>query len=383
MSENFAVVDCETTGLGNADRIIEVAVVVLDGENLETIDEFDTLVNPMRDVGKTDLHGITATMVAAAPTMDEVIGNLARKLNGAVLVAHNLAFDARMIANEFGRLGIDFNKGVGICTLKLTGERLSKAAERHGIPLIAHHRAIADARVAAELLRRTYEMTASTAPVEVTASGFPSMSRTYRRDASELSSVTPLNRLISNACYPSSIDVCREYFDLLDWVLDDAVITGDEQLQLDELVSNLELPPSQVRAMHESYLSSLAYGTQRDGIITANEHQLLQQISSILKIGEFVIPNVTVFPEVGSLKKGMRICFTGTAQDVEGNQLERSDLEKLAASNGMQAVDAVTKSKCDLLVTADPSSMSGKARKARDFGIPLMSVLEFLEAIRK
>ena len=66
--QTISVIDCETTGLGHSDRIIEIAVVTLEASTLKTVDEFDTLVNPQRDVGKTDLHGITASMVAGAPT---------------------------------------------------------------------------------------------------------------------------------------------------------------------------------------------------------------------------------------------------------------------------------------------------------------------------
>jgi DNA polymerase III epsilon subunit-like protein len=38
----YAVIDTETTGFGKHDRIIEIAVVVLDPVSMETIDEFDT-----------------------------------------------------------------------------------------------------------------------------------------------------------------------------------------------------------------------------------------------------------------------------------------------------------------------------------------------------
>ena len=51
-----------------------------------------------------------------------------------------------------------------------------------------------------------------------------------------------------------------------------------------------------------------------------------------------------------------------------------------AAQAGMQPVRSVTKKNCDLLVAADSSSQSGKARKARSYGIPVMSVDEFLAA---
>ena len=41
----------------------------------------------------------------------------------------------------------------------------------------------------------------------------------------------------------------------------------------------------------------------------------------------------------------------------------------------------MTKMNCDLLVAADASSSSGKARKARDYGIPVLSVAEFVEQL--
>ena len=150
---NFAVVDCETTGLKNADRIVEVAVVVLDGDSLEVIDELDTLVNPQRDVGPTGLHGVTASMVSAAPTMAEVAPLLAQRLHGAVLVAHNLNFDRRMLANDLAVAGAEFHPGEGVCTLQLSGQRLGAAAETYGIPLERAHRALADARATATLFR--------------------------------------------------------------------------------------------------------------------------------------------------------------------------------------------------------------------------------------
>jgi DNA polymerase-3 subunit epsilon len=43
------------------------------------------------------------------------------------------------------------------------------------------------------------------------------------------------------------------------------------------------------------------------------------------------------------------------------------------------SVDAVTKKECDLLVASDAKSMSGKSKKARNFGIPIISTLEFLK----
>lgn len=108
--DRFVVVDVETTGLYNNDRVVEVAAVTLSGEGT-ILDEWDTLVNPERDVGPTAIHGVTASMVSAAPRFEEAAAALAGRLHGAILVAHNLVFDSRMLRNEYQRLGASMDPG--------------------------------------------------------------------------------------------------------------------------------------------------------------------------------------------------------------------------------------------------------------------------------
>ncbi len=105
------VVDVETTGFGSQDRIVEIAAITLDPLSWEIVDEYDTLINPQRDVGPTGVHGITASMVEAAPTFADILADIARRLQGMVLVAHNLPFDARMLRYEFARCGIAIDAG--------------------------------------------------------------------------------------------------------------------------------------------------------------------------------------------------------------------------------------------------------------------------------
>jgi len=120
------VVDCETTGFGKSDRVVEIAAITLDPDTLQVVDEYDTLVNPERDTGHVGIHGVTASMVEAAPVFREIAAALARRLGGAILVAHNLAFDQRMLAQEYGRLGSTFSPGQGICTLRATSEKTQR-----------------------------------------------------------------------------------------------------------------------------------------------------------------------------------------------------------------------------------------------------------------
>ncbi|TWT47056.1 DNA polymerase III subunit epsilon [Thalassoglobus neptunius] len=65
--QEYAVVDVETTGMRSTDRVIEIGIVVLD-RDLEVIDEYETLIDPMRDVGETSIHGISPKMLAGAPS---------------------------------------------------------------------------------------------------------------------------------------------------------------------------------------------------------------------------------------------------------------------------------------------------------------------------
>jgi DNA ligase (NAD+) len=73
----------------------------------------------------------------------------------------------------------------------------------------------------------------------------------------------------------------------------------------------------------------------------------------------------------GSLT-GKSFCFTGAME------YKRKDLQDMVTKNGGTNLDSVTKN-LTYLVMADPSSTSGKAKKARELGITLISPEQFLE----
>jgi ATP-dependent DNA helicase PIF1 len=77
------------------------------------------------------------------------------------------------------------------------------------------------------------------------------------------------------------------------------------------------------------------------------------------------------------LVPGARVCFTGTAEDERGRVVERDEMQELAASVGLVPVPSVTKTRCEVLITAEVGSQSGKARKAREWGKPVFSAAEF------
>ena len=68
ISMEYAVIDVETTGLyhGGHDRIVEVAILRLAPDG-SVVDQFETLLNPERDMGPTWLHGIETRDVDRPP----------------------------------------------------------------------------------------------------------------------------------------------------------------------------------------------------------------------------------------------------------------------------------------------------------------------------
>ncbi|MBW8880054.1 MAG: VRR-NUC domain-containing protein [Asticcacaulis sp.] len=163
--QTYVVVDVETTGGRSVnDRITEIAAVKVRGGR--TIAEWHSLINPERRIPGyiTQLTGISNDMVRDAPKFAEIADDLAAFLSGAVFVAHNVNFDHGFIAAEYRRLERRFH-APKLCTV--AGMRkyypghgsysLGALTREYGIRLDNHHRALDDARAAAELLHLVNE----------------------------------------------------------------------------------------------------------------------------------------------------------------------------------------------------------------------------------
>ena len=88
------VLDTETTGLDyTKEKMVEFAAVRL--ENGKIKEEFQTLINPEQHIRKSSIaiHGITADMVADAPTENEIMPKIMEFIGDYPIVAHNAIFD--------------------------------------------------------------------------------------------------------------------------------------------------------------------------------------------------------------------------------------------------------------------------------------------------
>lgn len=82
-------------------------------------------------------------------------------------------------------------------------------------------------------------------------------------------------------------------------------------------------------------------------------------------------------PLTAVLQPGLKVCFTGTVF-WEEQTYERAHMEFLARRAGLIVKNNVSRTQCDLLIAADPTTQSRKARDARQFGKPIYSAKEFL-----
>ncbi len=98
----YILLDTETTGAGEADRIIQLGYMVLDGKNVEVYNELCSSEIPIA-YGAMEVHGITPEMIKGKPLCSET--DAYRKLCELntpenVLIIHNAPFDLGMLSKE-------------------------------------------------------------------------------------------------------------------------------------------------------------------------------------------------------------------------------------------------------------------------------------------
>lgn len=396
----YAVIDLETTGLrpGWHDRICEIAVVRLDAGG-RVRDEWCSLVNPGRDLGPQQIHGITAAQARQAPSFADLAGHLAGLLRGQVIVAHNLAFDLPFLAAEYQRTGaaIPGDHQQGLCTMRLAGDFLPTASRSlhacclaAGITLRYAHSALHDARAAASLLG--YYLAAAGQPPPwqplVAAAGtlpWPALPVTgaaaVPRGAPPAEPEQFLARLVDRLPRVPDPPQADAYLALLDQILLDRHISVTEADALVTATTSLGLTRGQVLRLHQDYLHALAAEAVDDGVVTGPERQDLRQVAGLLgltgsdvdaavdrarhrlpgTVGGGSRPAVPRF----RLRAGDTVVFTGQMAE------PREAWEARARAAGLCVGRSVTR-KTRLLVAADPDTMSGKGRQAQAYRVPIV-----------
>jgi DNA polymerase-3 subunit epsilon len=159
----FSVIDIETSGLSTRrHRILQIAVARVEGG--EIVDEWSTLVKlrwPWQRVGPRRVHGISRRTLKGAPRPDDALAELARRIEGTVVVAHNMRFDWAFLERAAAKHGVRLDASRRLCTLWLSrrldpdrrlSHRLGDLCDRYDIVNDRPHDAAYDARATAEVL---------------------------------------------------------------------------------------------------------------------------------------------------------------------------------------------------------------------------------------
>ena len=356
-----------------------------------------------------------------APEFPEVAGGVLDCLRGAVFVAHNAAFDKRFIRRAF----FDINKPLPsfpiVCTMSLAKKlfpeikkrSLSCCCETLGIQQDCAHEASADVMATTELLLRCINRMRESgswfedAGLDLalpSITEWPELDTTGQkltRAEAEVQRNAPSgfwSRITENLPIHSDFGQGRQdYYDLLVRVMEDRIITDTETDELIELAKELGLSSTDTATVHRKYLEDVIVVAWEDGVLTDVERNDITEVARALEIsdedtqlflnerrdsgpgieGEAVVSK----GETESLE-GKTVCFTGQFLcKISGERITKKKGAEFAAERGLVVVKSVTK-KLDILVVADPHSMSNKAKKARDYGTRIIAEKVFWELLQ-
>jgi DNA polymerase-3 subunit epsilon len=157
----FLAVDLETTGLDTRRDTI-VALAAIPFVSSEPLPGFVTLVDPGRPIpaASTAIHGLTDRMVAGAPSVDRVIGDLDGLFDGRIVVGHGVDFDLTIINRERSLRGLPRLANPALDTQRLAAVicpqwrdySLETVAARLGVEVVGRHTAPGDALAAGRVL---------------------------------------------------------------------------------------------------------------------------------------------------------------------------------------------------------------------------------------
>ena len=157
---NFTAIDFETA---TSKRSSACSVGIVTVENGVIVEEYHTLIQPPNNEynwHNIQVHGITEQDTYRSQRFNQVYGEIKKRLEGRIVIAHNESFDRSVLTKSMLEFGIDYSD-IGLpdkweCTMKIYKAKGYKPAKlnvccaKHGITL-KHHDALSDARACAKL----------------------------------------------------------------------------------------------------------------------------------------------------------------------------------------------------------------------------------------
>ena len=156
--QDFAAIDFETAN-GRRCSVCAVGVVIV--RNGQIVDKFYSLIEPTPNYytyWTTEVHGMTRRDTDGQPKFPEVWAQIADRIAGLPLVAHNKPFDESCLKSVFAEYGMEYPNYDFHCTLAASRRQLDLlchcldvVAEACGYDFENHHHALADAEACAAI----------------------------------------------------------------------------------------------------------------------------------------------------------------------------------------------------------------------------------------
>lgn len=160
---DFAAIDFETAS-GQRTSVCSVGVVVVRGGEVK--DTFYSLIRPRPNYYSrftTEIHGLRYEDTADAPDFPQVWREVASRIEGLPLVAHNSPFDEGCLRAAFACYGMPYPEYRFHCTCRASRRHFGRELPNHqlhtvaaacGFDLANHHHALADAEACARIALR-------------------------------------------------------------------------------------------------------------------------------------------------------------------------------------------------------------------------------------
>jgi len=102
LAKKYIILDTETTGTGDLDRVIQLGYIVLGAKDIEVHNEFCSSDIPI-SFGAMEVHGITPDLIENKPTCQETTAYKRLQelnTNDNYMIIHNAPFDLGMLEKE-------------------------------------------------------------------------------------------------------------------------------------------------------------------------------------------------------------------------------------------------------------------------------------------
>ena len=159
-SEDYVILDTETTGLNRWDEVIELAILDMKGNTL-----YESLFNPLESIPNeaTQIHGITNELVQNSPSFLEEWETIWGILKDKTVLIYNSRFDVNMIYQTLEKSDLLFcdDSFKSFCVMEFFKDyidsrrwvKLSDACETMGVDVKQDHRAAGDCQMVLELIK--------------------------------------------------------------------------------------------------------------------------------------------------------------------------------------------------------------------------------------